>query len=59
MAQRKPSTDDGKTQRQKFIEAARKLGIDQESDEAFQTALSKIVKAHPQKAKKAARKPKP
>ncbi len=52
---RKATIDEGKTQRQKFIEAARKLGIDEDSDEAFQKALRKIVKAPPQKAKKAAR----
>jgi hypothetical protein len=56
MAVRKP--DEGKTQRQKFIEAARKLGIDEESDEAFQKALGKIIKAHKAAPKKAARKPK-
>ena len=56
MAQRKPSTDDGKTQRQKFIETARKLGVDEESDEAFLRDLRKIAKAPPQKAKKASRK---
>ena len=41
MAVRKP---EGKTQRQRFIEAAHKLGIDEESDRAFQNALRKIVK---------------
>ena len=56
MAQRKTTTDDGKTQRQKFIETARKLGVDEDSDEAFQRALRKIATAPPQKAKKASRK---
>ena len=59
MAQRKPSTDDGKTQRQRFIETARKLGVDEESDRAFLDTVRKIAKTPPQKAKKASRKPRP
>ena len=56
MAQRKATADEGKTQRQKFIETAREHGVEEESDEAFQQALRKIAKAPPQKAKKASRK---
>ena len=58
MAQRKTTTDDGKTQRQKFIETARKLRIDEDDDRAFLEAVRKIAKTPPQKAKKAARKSK-
>lgn len=54
MAQRK--SDEGKTQRQRFIEAARAAGADDES--AFDRALKKIAKAPAQKPKKAASKPK-
>ena len=43
MAVRKP--DAGKTQKQKFIEAARKLGIEEDNDRAFQDALRKIINA--------------
>lgn len=57
MAQRKTVSDDGKTQRQRFIEAARELGADG-SAETFRKALRKVATAPPQKAKKAARKPK-
>jgi hypothetical protein len=54
MAQRKPS-EDTRTQRQKFIDAAREHGAS-ESEEVFERALRKVAKAAPLKAKKAARK---
>ena len=50
MAVRKP--DEGKTQKQKFIEAARKLGIEEDNDRAFQSALRKIVQARKAAPKK-------
>lgn len=53
MAQRKPA--DYKTQRPKFIESARKLCVDEDSDEAFQRALRKIATAPSQTAKTAVR----
>lgn len=56
MAQRKPAVDT-RTQRQKFLDAARAAGAD-ESEEAFDRALRKVAKSPPLKAKKAARKPK-
>lgn len=56
MAQRKATTDDGKSQRQKFIEAARQAGAD--DADAFDRALTKISRAPGAAAKKAARKPK-
>ena len=56
MAQRKPA-DDGKSQRQKFIEAARKMGADGDED-AFRRAVRTVATAPPAKAKKAARKTK-
>jgi uncharacterized protein len=40
----KSSTRDGKSQRQKFIDAARDLGTD-EDPEAFKERLKKLVKA--------------
>ena len=45
MAQRK-TADKDKTQRQRFIEAARKLGAD-ESEGAFDRALGKVASAPP------------
>lgn len=53
MAQRKPA--DYMTQREKFIESARKLGVDERGDKAFLEALRKIATAPPQKAKTAVR----
>jgi hypothetical protein len=50
MAQRK-TADDGKTQRQRFIEAARELGADRETD-----AVKRVVRAMANKPKKASRK---
>jgi hypothetical protein len=55
MAQRKPSTDDGKTQHQRFVEAARKLGTDQDP-EHFRRVVRKIATAPVTKPKKGARK---
>lgn len=46
-----------KTQKQKFIEMARKLGADEKSDKLFLDTVRKIAKAPPQKAKKVSRKP--
>jgi hypothetical protein len=54
MAQPKPDT---RTQRQKFIDAARELGTD-ESEDAFRRVVRKIASAPGAKAKKAAKKPK-
>lgn len=54
MAQRKPS-EDTRTQRQKFIDAAREHGAS-ESEAAFERALRKVAKSQPLKAKKASRK---
>ena len=45
MAARKAKPDEYKTQRQKFIEAAHKLGIDDDNDRAFQDAVRTIIKA--------------
>ena len=67
MSRKDPSKDDsgsgvkrlpdGRSQRQKFIEAARELGADGDEG-AFRSAVRKVATAPPQKAKKAARKPK-
>jgi hypothetical protein len=57
MAQRKATTDDGKSQRQKFIDAARDAGAD-DSPGAFDRVLTKISRAPGAATKKAARKPK-
>ncbi len=46
-----------KTQRQRFIDAARELGADG-SEAAFDKALGKVAKAPAQTPKKATRKPK-
>lgn len=51
------ATDEGKTQHQKFIEAARELGADGDED-TFRGAVRKIATAPVSKAKKAVRKPK-
>jgi hypothetical protein len=56
MAKAKP-VEDMRTQRQKFIDAAREHGAS-ESEEVFERALRKVAKAPPLKAKKAARKTK-
>ena len=50
------AADGGKTQRQKFIEAARELGADGDED-TFRRAVRKIATAPVSKAKKPARKP--
>lgn len=52
MAARKPTSDEGKSQRQKFIEAAREHGADGTED-AFRSALRKIATAPAPKPKKA------
>lgn len=56
MAQRKRAPDDGKTQHQRFVEAARKLGTD-EDPEHFRRIVKKIATAPVTKPKKGARKP--
>ena len=48
-------TEDTRTQRQKFIDAARELGAS-ESQAIFEHALRKVAKAPGAKAKKAAKK---
>jgi hypothetical protein len=56
MAQRKPAeAEDTRTQRQKFIDAARKHGAS-ESEDAFRRALRKVATAPVTKPKKASRK---
>ena len=55
MAQRKTTADDGKTQRQRFIEAGRELGADGDAD-VFRRAVRAVAKAPGAKAKKAAKK---
>jgi hypothetical protein len=57
MAKSKAITDDGRSQRQKFIDAAREHGADGDED-AFRKAVRKVATAPPRKAKKASRKPK-
>ncbi len=52
MAQAKTDT---RTQRQKFLDAAREMGAD-DDDKAFKRALSTVAKAPGAKAKKAAKK---
>ena len=46
----KPKTTDAKSQRQKFIDAAREHGAS-EDDQTFENALRKIAKAQVGKAK--------
>ena len=58
MAQRKTTTDDGKTQHQRFVEAARKLGTDQDP-EAFRRIVRKVATAPVTKPRKGTRKTKP
>ncbi len=48
------ATDEGKTQRQKFVETARELGADGD-DDAFRRALRKIATAPVSKPKKKAK----
>ena len=57
MAQRKTTTDDGKTQHQRFVEAARRLGTDQDP-EAFRRIVRKVATAPVTKPKKGTRKTK-
>ena len=54
MAQRK-AVSDGKTQHQRFVEAARKLGADEDA-EAFRRIVRKVATAPTKKVKKAAKK---
>lgn len=54
---RDKANKNGKTQSQRFIEAARELGADGNED-AFRRAVRKVASAPSQKPKKAARKPK-
>jgi len=56
MAQPK-KTDDGKTQGQRFIEAAQEIGTD-DSKDAFRSALRTIATAPVEKPKKGSRPPK-
>ena len=56
MAKAKPA-DDGKSQYQRFKDAAREVGADGDPA-AFRRALSAVAKAPGAKAKKAAKKPK-
>lgn len=56
MAQRK-TNEDGKTQRQKFVDAARELGADSDRD-AFRGIVRKVATAKTEAPKKGARKPK-
>ena len=56
MAQRKPA-EDARTQRQKFIEAARKHGASEDPD-AFRRAVRSIATAPPMPKPKAGKKPK-
>ncbi len=56
MAQRKP-VDDGKTQRQKFVDAAREHGASEDAD-AFRRIGRKIATAPPMPKPKASRKTK-
>jgi hypothetical protein len=55
MAQRKPSSDDGKTQHQRFVEKARDLGAS-ESEDVFKRVLREVATAPVAKAKKVAAK---
>lgn len=56
MAQRKPA-EDTRSQRQKFIDAAREHGASEDAD-AFRRAVRDIAKAPPMPKTKAGRKPK-
>ena len=55
MAQRKSTEDDGKSQRQRFIEAAREHGADGDQD-AFRRAVRTVATSPPRKPKKGSRK---
>lgn len=50
-AMTKKNTSDGKTQRQRFIEAAKEVGAS-EDEKAFERALKQVAKAKPQPPKK-------
>jgi hypothetical protein len=51
MAQRKPAPDDGKTQHQRFIDAARRLGTDEDlparREEDRNSARHEAQEGHP------------
>lgn len=51
------TADKGKTQRQRFMEAAREVGADQDEG-AFRRTLRKVATAPVTKPKKASKKPK-
>ena len=53
--QPKKPENDTRSQRQKFIDAAREIGADG-SEAAFRKAVKRVASAPPQKAKKASRK---
>jgi hypothetical protein len=57
MAKTKPAEEDARTQRQKFIEAAREIGAAENKD-TFRRNVRKVVTAPVGKPKKASRKPK-
>lgn len=57
MAQRKATAEDTRTQRQKFMDAAKEAGAS-EDERAFERALKRIAKTPPRKPKKAATKKK-
>jgi hypothetical protein len=55
MAKTKATNEDSRSQRQKFIDAAREHGADSDED-AFRSAVHKVASAPAKKAKKPARK---
>ena len=55
MAKAKSTVEDGKTQHQRFVEAARKLGADEDA-EAFRRIVRTVATAPTKKVKKAAKK---
>ena len=57
MAKTKATNEDSRSQRQKFIDAAREHGATGD-ESAFRSAVRKVASSPPQKAKKAARKSK-
>lgn len=57
MPQTKKSETDTRTQRQKFIDAAREAGVS-EDEHVFRKALRKVASVKPAKPKKAATKSK-
>jgi hypothetical protein len=57
MAPRRTADTDRRSQRQKFLDAAREVGASGD-EHAFKKAVRKVATAPPTKPKKAARKPK-